>query len=134
MVYNYDERKPIPDLKTFRTELIVEMLMSVFFQHRSDKEIDMLHLPPIIAPCLTGNPVNNDISKKTIMEKEFEYEEETLIKFQELINKKEINIKSVGDLKPKDLKDIGTKLGINKSSKSGELLKTDIVNLSQIIC
>ena len=90
MAYNYDGRKTTttPDLKTFREELIIEMLMSVFFRYQSDKEIDMLHLPPIIAPSLAGNPVNNDISKRTIMEKEFQYEEDTLIKFQELITNK----------------------------------------------
>ena len=76
--------------------------------------------------------VNYDVNKKTLMEKEFKYDEETLIKFQEMIDEKEVNIKSIGELAPKDLKVIADKLGINNSSKSGEVLKTDLVNLSKV--
>lgn len=76
--------------------------------------------------------VNYDVNKKTLMEKEFKYDEETLIKFQEMIDEKEFNIKSIGELAAKDLKVIADKLGINNSSKSGEVLKTDLVNLSKV--
>ena len=76
--------------------------------------------------------MNNDISKKTIMEKEFTYKKETLEKFQELIDKKELSIKSIGDLGHKDLKNLGQKLGIMDSTKSVEVLKSDIVNLSKV--
>ena len=76
--------------------------------------------------------VNYDVRKKTIMEKSFKYNEENLIRFQEMLDNKEVSIKSISDLAAKDLKLIGDKLGINSSSKSGEVLKTDLVNLSKV--
>ena len=131
MEYNYSSEAEIPDLQEFLDDLVLEILMSVFFQYRSDKKIDMLRLPLIMAKSLKGQQVNNDVSKKTIMEKEFTYKKETLEKFQELIDKKELSIKSIGDLAPKELKNIGQKLGIMDSTKTGEVLKSDIVNLSK---
>ena len=85
-----------------------------------------------MAKCVRGNMVNYDVRKKTIMEKSFKYNEETLIRFQEMLDNKEVSIKSISDLAAKDLKLIGDKLGINSSSKSGEVLKTDLVNLSKV--
>ena len=132
MTYNYDTQQPIPDLQDFLDDLVVEVLITVFFQQSSEKEIDMLRLPLIMAKCVRGNMVNYDVRKKTIMEKSFKYNEETLIRFQEMLDNKEVSIKSISDLAAKDLKLIGDKLGINSSSKSGEVLKTDLVNLSKV--
>ena len=133
-MYNYDNNeKPLPDLQTFLSELVTDTMMSVFFQHRSEMEIDMLRLPLIMASAVTNKMVNNEASKKTLMDKEFTYEMETLEKFQALIDKKDVNIKSVGDLSHKHLKEIGQKIGIDHPKKSSEMLKTDIVNLSKII-
>ena len=67
------------------------------------------------------------------MEKDFSYEKETLEKFQAMIDSKEVNIKSVGDLSSNHLKDIVNKLGIYHSKKSNEMMKTDVINLSKII-
>ena len=132
-MYKYDEKKSVPDLKTFREELLVDLLMSVFFQHQPNKEYDMLHLPPIVAPSMLGNAVNNDISKKTLMEKEFKYEEDTLKKFQELITKKEVDLKNVGNIDKKRLKEITEIIGLYNPSKTGEMMRTDLVNLTNII-
>ena len=132
MVYKYDEKKSVPDLKTFREELLVDLLISVFFQHQPEKEYDMLHLPPIVAPAMLGNAVNNDISKKTLMEKEFKYEEDTLKKFQELITKKEVDLKNVGNIDKKRLKEITEIIGLYNPSKTGEIMETDLVNLTNI--
>ena len=93
----------------------------------------MLRLPLILAPGLTGRIINNEASKSTIMNKEFHYEKETLEKFQSLIDEKELNIKSIGDLNSNDLKALAIKLGIEDTSKTNEMLKVDLVNLSQII-
>ena len=133
MVYNYDDVAPIPDLETFRSELVTDLLMSMFFQHRSEMEIDMLRLPLIMAPEMMNKMVNNEASKKTIMEKDFSYEKETLEKFQAMIDSKEVNIKSLSDLSSNALKDIANKVGIYHSKKSNEMMKTDVINLSKII-
>ena len=50
----------------------------------------MLKLPLLIPPSLTGKQVNNERCKKTIMEKQFEYSDETIQTFQELVEEKEI--------------------------------------------
>ena len=132
MVYNYETEKPIPDLQEFLDEMVVKVLVNVFFQHRSNEEIDMLRLPLIMSKSIRKGMVNNDVFKRSLMEKEFTYSEETLVKFQEMLDAKELNIRSIGDLAAKDLKVYGDKLGINDSSKTGEMLKTDIINLSKV--
>ena len=64
-MYNYDNNeKPLPDLQTFLSELVTDTMMSVFFQHRSEMEIDMLRLPLIMASAVTNKMVNNEASKK----------------------------------------------------------------------
>ena len=45
---------------------------------------------------------------------------------------KEIKISRIKDLTVKDLQDYGAKLGLLKKKKSGELLKIDLINLSNI--
>ena len=112
MVYNYDTQQPILYLQDFLDELVVEVLMSVFFQHSLEKEIDILRLPLIIPKSVRGNMVNYDVNKKNLLEKEFKYDEETLIKYQEMIDEKEVNI--------------------NNSLTSGEVFKTYLVNLSKV--
>ena len=135
MIYNYEaeKSKEIPDLQTFLSDLATDTLMTVFFQHRSEIEIDMLRLPLIMAPAMTNKMVNNEASKKTIMDKEFTYEKKTLESLVALVDAKEVNLKSVGDYSHKELKEIATKLEITHPSKSNEMLKTDIVNLSKIL-
>lgn len=39
MVYDYQSESEIPDLAKFTDELIEEVLVSAFFQHKSEKEI-----------------------------------------------------------------------------------------------
>lgn len=131
MVYDYNSSEEIPDLQDFLDDLVIEVLMSAFFQYKSQKKIDMLRLPIIMAKSLKGSKLNNDVSKKTIMEKEFTYSTDTLEKFQGMIDSREFNIKSIGDLPTKELKVIGEKIGIAHASKSNEVLKSDIVNLSK---
>ena len=133
MMYEYEKDEPVPNLQSFISELVIDTLVSVFFQQPSQLKIDMLRLPLIIAPAMTGKMVNNESSKKTLMNKEFEYEKETLETFQSLIDNKEVNIKSIANLNSKDLKELATKLEIDHNSKTNEMLKVDLVNLSKII-
>ena len=92
----------------------------------------MLKLPVIMAPCLFGNKVNSEYLKKSIMEKEFSYTEDTIQVFQYLVEKKEVRINRIGELTGKELEDLGKKLGLVHSKKSLELIKIDIINLSKI--
>ena len=74
MEYNYeDDLKDIPDIQDFKEELVEDLLKSAFFQHKSGKKYNMLTLPIIAAPGLIRKQVNNDILKKTIIEKAFTY-------------------------------------------------------------
>ena len=58
-------------------------------------------LPAIMAPCLLGKKVNSENLKKTIMEKEFTFKQETIELFQELVEKKIIKINGIKDLQTK---------------------------------
>ena len=80
MIYNYEGNDSIPDLETFRQELLIEVLMSTFFRHISEKNIDMLRLPVIMAPCMMRQSINSEALKKSIMEKEFSYDRDLLEK------------------------------------------------------
>ena len=92
----------------------------------------MLALPSIMAPCLLRKQVNNERLKKTIMEKQFEYKEETIQIFQDLVERKEIRINGIKDLDAKDLGALGTKLQLMHGKKTGEMLRTDLINLTNI--
>ena len=88
MEYNYEDLSEIPDLSKFKDDLIEDLLSTALFQHKSDKKYNMLSLPLLMAPCLLAKQVNNDKTKKTIMEKEYSFTEETLQKFQEMVERK----------------------------------------------
>ena len=79
MEYDYEDSSEVPDIQSFKEELVEELLKSVFFQHKSDRKYNMLKLPIISAPSLIQKQVNNDAKKETLMEKEFSYKEETLV-------------------------------------------------------
>ena len=114
MVYNYEDHSEIPDLDTFTDELIEDILCSAFFQHKSDKKYDMLKLPVLMAPCLFRQKVNSEHLKKTIMEKEFEYADDTVNAFHELVETKAINLSKIKDMTVKKLEEVGDKLGLLK--------------------
>ena len=92
----------------------------------------MLALPSIMAPCLLRKQVNNERLKKTIMEKQFEYSEETIQIFQDLVGRKEIKINGIKDLDGKALGALSEKLKLVHEKKSGEMLRTDLINLTNI--
>ena len=133
MEYNYDDdTTEIPELEDFKQELIEDIFLSVFFQDFSKKTYNMLKLPIIIPPTLLGKQINTEQSKKTLMEKEFEYTDETLGVFMELVEKKEIRVNRIHDMKSQELKDLAIKLGIHDPKKSSELLKIDLTNIAKI--
>jgi hypothetical protein len=132
MEYNYEDTSGVPDLEDFKEDLIEDIFKSVFFQHKSDQKYNMLKLPIIMAPCLMRKQVNNDIGKKTLMEKEFQYEAETMETFMRLVESKELKISGISELKVPELNNLSKQLGIYVAKKSGELMKIDLINLSKI--
>ena len=66
------------------------------------------------------------------MEKQLQYSEETIQAFQDLVEKKEIRLTRIKDLSGKERKDLGIKLKIMDERKSAEMLKNDLINLSNI--
>ena len=128
MVYDYNDDSEIPDFSEFRDELIEELMCSALFQQKTGRKINMLKIPVVMPPCLLGQKVNSEKLKKTIMEKELSFEDET----QQLVEKKVIKINSIKDLTVKQLEAFGAQLGILGQKKSGEMLKVDLINLSNI--
>ena len=132
MVYDYEDTSEVSSLEDFKTNLIEDLFLSVFFQHKSDRVYNMLKLPIIMPPSLLRSQVNNDFTKKTLMEKKFTYTEETLDRFIRMVETKQIKINSISDLAIVELKEISKELGIFDAKKSGELMKNDLINLSKI--
>ena len=132
MEYNYSDTSDVPNLLDFKERLVKEILHSVFFQEKSGQKYNMLKLPIISAPRLIRKQVNNDVKKQTIMEKEFNYTEETLKTFMELVDGKELKINRISDLTLPELKVFSRQLGIYGEKKSGEIMKIDLINLSKI--
>ena len=55
-----------------------------FFQNEPKLDINMLKLPLIIAPSLLGSQVNNDVEKKSLLDKTIVYKPEVFTKFTEM--------------------------------------------------
>ena len=132
MEYNYLDTSEVPNLEDFKEELVEDIFKSVFFQHQTDRKYNMLKLPIIAAPCLIRRQVNNDVKKKTLMEKEFKYKEETLEIFMKLVEDRHIKINGISELKTPELTSLSKQLGTYVEKKSAELMKIDLINLSQI--
>ena len=132
MEYDYEDGSELPDLQTFKNRLIEDLFKSAFFQHKNDQKYNMLKLPILAAPSLLGKQVNNENKKKTLMEKTFEYEEETLATFISLVDNKELKINSIAEITVAKLKDLAQQLGIYHKDKTGEIIRTDLINLSKI--
>ena len=132
MEFNYDDSSEIPDLETFKNRLIVDLFKSAFFQQGSQQKFNMLKLPIIAAPSLIRKQVNNEFRKKTLMEKSFEYEDETLATFISMVDEKKLKISGIQDLSVQELRDLTRDLGIFHKDKTGEIMRADLTNLSKI--
>ena len=76
--------------------------------------------------------INNDVQKQTIMEKKFQYSEDTLKIFQDMVSSKKFKIGSTPGLSLDELKELSRMLGTYSSKKTGEIMKIDLINLSKI--
>ena len=132
MDYNYEEASEIPDLQTFKRILIEDLFKSAFFQQSSNQNYLMLKLPVIAAPSIIGEQVNNENKKKTLMEKTFQYKSETLETFMTLVDNNQIKINRISDIQLNQLKELSKQLGIYHKDKTGEIMRTDLINLSKI--
>ena len=136
MIFDYDDESEIPDLDDFKDDLIEDILSKAMFQHKSDKKYNMLNIPLIMPKCVLRKQINNDKSKRTIMEKKHSFTAETLKKYQELVESKAVKISGIKDMTDQELQDIGGKLGIlskkKGEKKSGEILRNDLIKLSNI--
>ena len=132
MRYDYEDDSEIPDLQEYKELLVEDVLKSVFFQENR-KTWNMLKVPIVCAPSLIGKQVNTEVSKKTLLEKQFSYKEDTLAEFQGLVNKKVFKISSIGHMNGQEIRNFAKQVGIDSSKKSIEILKTDFNNLSGIL-
>ena len=92
----------------------------------------MLKLPIIAAPSVIGKQVNNESKKKTLMEKSFEYQDDTLAAFIDMVDKRQLKINHIQDIPTKQLNEFSKQLGIYNKDKTGEMLRADLINLSKI--
>ena len=132
MKFDYDDASDIPDLSVFTDELIEEVLCSALFQHKSEKKFNLLKLPLLMAPKLLRKQMNNEKLKRTIMEKQYEYKDETIEKFQDMVQKKEIKINGIKDLGVKELGLLAEQLDLMHGQKTNEMIKIDLINLTNI--
>ena len=136
MSYDYDDESEVPDLMTFKEELIEEIMMSAFFQYKSGKTWNMLKIPTISPTSTLRKQVNNEKLKKTLLEKQLSYTESTFETFKDLVDKKELKINSIGNMKNEEVQNFGKLLGIETEKsvkKSIELLKKDLTNLAGML-
>ena len=61
MIYDYEDESDIPDLESFKQELLLECLKRSFFQNVPKKIYNMLKLPLIMAPGLLREQCNSDV-------------------------------------------------------------------------
>ena len=133
MHYNYDDLSDPPDLETFKMDLIQTTLKKSFFQNEPPKPYQMLKLPIIMAPSLLRQQTNNDIKKKSLLEKEFVFTKETMTEFAKLIDSRKLNILSINDMRPNELVELSETLGLEKiNRKSGTNLRNEINYLVKI--
>jgi hypothetical protein len=133
MHYNYDDPSDPPDLETFKMDLIQTTLKKSFFQNEPPKPYKMLKLPIIMAPSLLRQQTNNDIKKKSLLEKEFVFTKETMTEFAKQIDSRKLNILSINDMRPNELVELAETLGLEKiNQKSGTNLRNEINYLIKI--
>ena len=133
MVFDYEDHSEPPNLDEFKLDLVSTSLKRSFYQNEPPKTYNMLKLPLIIAPGLLGKQINNDFQKKSLLDKEIKYKQETFIEFHRFIENRELNILSVSTMNVPELKEWARKLKLeNVADKSGELLRKEVTNLVKV--
>ena len=133
MHYDYSDDSDPPDLETFKQELIQTSLKKSFFQNEPPKIYQMLKLPLIIAPSLLRQQTNNDIKKRSLLEREFVFTKDIMAEFAKMIDAKKVNILGIGDMTVDELVELAEVLGLDKpKQKSGANLRNEINYLVKI--
>ena len=86
--FNYKDNSDPPALEDFKTQLILHLFKTAFWQNEPRLDINMLKLPIIMSPGLMGNPVNNDVKKDSLMDKTFKHSAETFRTFLKMVDNK----------------------------------------------
>ena len=127
MVFEYEDDSPVPDLHSFKMDLIQTTLKKSYFQNEPAKKYNMLKLPLIIPPILMGQQMNTDINNKTLLERKFSFTKATMAELAKMIDAQELNILGINDLSSDQLVEVATRLKLEKpKKKSGTNLKNEL--------
>ena len=88
MKFDYKDKSDPPALADFKTELVLHLFKTAFWQNEPKLPINMLKLPIIMAPGLLGKQVNNDFKKDSLMDKSIEHSSETFREFVKMVDNK----------------------------------------------
>ena len=132
MVFNYDDTTEVQDLEDFKLDLVEHILKCSFYQNEPAKQINMLKLPVIMAPSLVGKQVNRDVDKKSLLDKEIEYNKDAYKTFCKLIQEKKINILNIHKMTLAELKSIMNELDVPIGERNATLLRTELENMAKI--
>ena len=130
MKFNYDDQSEPMDLHSFKNMLLKKLMKRAFFQNEPKLDINMLKLPLIIAPSLLGSQVNNDVEKKSLLDKTIVYKPEVFTKFTEIIDNGQIDILGIDDMNKAAVVSVGKELGLEVSGKSAVGLRNELKNMS----
>ena len=97
-----------------------------FFQNEPLQEYNMLKLPIIIAPCLLRKQVNNDVEKKSLIDKTIIYKKETFSNFHRLVQMKRINILNIHKMTYAELREVMDALEVPVGDRNATLLRTEL--------
>ena len=85
-----------------------------------------------MSPCLMSKQVNNDVEKKSLIDKTIKYEKETFKNFHRLIQRKELNILNINKMNLGELSEIMRKLEITIGDRNATLLKAELDNMAKL--
>ena len=132
MIYNDDGQSEVPDLNVFKLNMVEYMLRRAFFQNEPLKEINMLKLPIIMAPCLVNCQVNRDTEKKSLLGKKISYDKSVFAKFCSMIEKKTINILNIHKMSYDQLKRVLENLGVPIGDRNATQMRTELDNMAKL--
>ena len=134
MKFIYEDESDPPTLENFKADLVQTVLKKSFFQNEPPRQYNMLKLPLIMAPSLRGKQINNDIKKKTLLEKKITFSKYTLAEFAKMVDARKLNILGLHELSSERLTEIAIELKLeNPRKKSSENIRSELNNLFKLL-